>query len=86
MINLNKNYRIVFDDNNIFLQFFELREKNKKETEEKVEFEYTENCYYPNVKSALKGFLNKYLDGSSSVDEVLKRTDEVENIINNLKL
>ena len=35
MINLNKNYRIVFDENNTVLQFFELREKPNKETEEK---------------------------------------------------
>lgn len=85
-MNLNKNYRIVFDDNNTVLQFFELREKTKKETEEKTEFEYTENYYYPNVKTALRSFLNKSLDGSSSITEVLKRIDDVESIINNLKL
>ena len=49
-------------------------------------FEYTENYYYPNIKTALKSFLNKSLDGSSSVEEVLKRVDEVESVINNLKI
>lgn len=83
---LNKNYRIVFDDNNTVLQFFELREKTSKETGEKTEFEYTENYYYPNIKTALKSFLNKSLDGSSSVEEILKRIGEVEGVINNLKL
>ena len=83
---LNKNYRIIFDENNTVLQFFEMREKTKKETDETTMFEYTENYYYPNIKTALKGFLNKSLDGSSSVEEVLKRIYEVEGVVNNLKL
>jgi hypothetical protein len=83
---LNKNYRIIFDENNTVLQFFEMREKTKKETKETTTFEYTENYYYPNIKTALKSFLNKSLDGSNNVEEVLKRVDEVESVINNLKI
>lgn len=76
-MNLSENYRLVFDENNVTLQFFEQRERNKQDGT-KEPFEYTDNLYYPNVKTALKAFLQKSLNGSESVEQCLKRINEVE--------
>lgn len=83
-MNLSENYRLVFDENNVTLQFFEQRERNKQDGT-KDTFEYTDNLYYPNVKSALKAFLQKSLNGSESVEQCLKRINEVEAKIDKLK-
>lgn len=84
-MNLSENYRLVFDENNVTLQFFEQRERNKQDGT-KDTFEYTDNLYYPNVKAALKSFLQKCLNGSESVEQCLKRINEVEAKIDKLKL
>ena len=84
-MNLSENYRLLFDENNVTLQFFEQRE-SKKNDGSVVMIEYTDNLYYPSMKSALKSFLNKYLKGSKDVQECLKRIEEVEAKIDNLKL
>lgn len=84
-MNLSENYRLVFDENNVTLQFFEQRESKKKDGS-KVMIEHTDNLYYPSVKSALKSFLNKSLKDCKDVQECLKRIQEVEAKIDNLKL
>ena len=88
---LNKNYRIVFDTDNTILQFFEQREKMVKDEVSKKfigtgEFkEFTENFYYPNLKTALNGFLNKSTWDLETAKEVLEQLLKIENIINNIK-
>ncbi len=85
---LNKNYRIVYDSENTILQFFEQRESFKKEDKIKLKGtgevkEFIENSYYPNLKSALIGFLNKCTWGLESANEVLQELKRVELLINN---
>jgi hypothetical protein len=88
---LNNKYRIVYDSENTILQFFEQREINFKDKTTKKnistgEFkEYTENYYYPNLKTALIGFLNKCTWNTQNAEEVLKEINKVETLINNLK-
>jgi len=88
---LNKNYRIVYDSDNTILQFFEQREKTvKNETTKKYvgtgEFkEFTENFYYPNLKTALSGFLNKCTWDSQTAEEVLAELKKIELLINKIK-
>jgi hypothetical protein len=88
---LNNKYRIVYDSENTILQFFEQREINFKDKTTKKniptgEFkEYTENYYYPNLKTALIGFLNKCSWNTKNAEEVLKEINKVETLINNLK-
>lgn len=84
-MNLNENYRIVTDENNVTLQFFETREKDKKDGSKET-FEFTDNFYYPTIKTALKGFLNKSIKHCETAEEILKKIEEVEDIINNLKI
>ena len=86
-MNLNENYRIIYDENNTILQFFEQREKMVRDDENKKyvgtgEFkEFQDNSYYPNLKTALQGFLNKCTWGLETAKEVLTKLDEVAKII-----
>lgn len=96
---LNKNYRIVYDSENTILQFFEQREKqiitkvlntetgkNKHVATPSGEFlEFTDNFYYPNLKSALIGFLNKCTWDLETAEEILKELKRLELLILNLK-
>jgi hypothetical protein len=77
---LNDNYRIVYDANNVILQFFEQRENKKT----KERFEFTEDSYYPNLKTALSGFLNKCTWGIETAEQVLSEINKVENLISRL--
>ena len=88
---LNANYRIIYDSDNTILQFFEMREINvKDETTKKYvgtgEFkEATENFYYPNLKTALSGFLNKCTWGLQTAEEVITELKKLETLINTIK-
>jgi len=73
-MNLSENYRIVYDAKNVILQFYETRFRK----EGNVPYEYTDDTYHQTVKDALKAFLQKSIKGSGSVEECLKRIDEVE--------
>ena len=82
---LNENYRIVYDSDNTILQFFEQREikVNKVGTGEFKEF--TENFYDPNLKTALNGFLTKCTWGIETTKEVLSKLNELEKLIKTIK-
>lgn len=96
---LNKNYRIVYDTDNTILQFFEQREKqiftkeldketgkNKRISTPSGEFfEFTENFYYPNLKTALIGFLHKCTWGQENVKRILFELKKLEVLINKIK-
>ena len=79
-MNLNKNYRIIYDENNTILQFFEQREKKSKDAEP-ISYGFQDNSYYPNLKTALQGFLNKCTWGLETAKEVLTKLEEVAKII-----
>jgi hypothetical protein len=87
---LNNKYRIVYDSENTILQFFEQRESFKKNDNLKIKGtgeikEFIENSYYPNLKTALIGFLNKCTWNIETVEEILKELNKLEILINNLK-
>jgi len=96
---LNANYRIVYDTDNTILQFFEQREKNfitkvldratgktKQISEPSGVFaEFTENFYYPNLKTALTGFLHKCTWGLETAKEVITELNKLETLINQIK-
>lgn len=83
---LDEKYRIVTDENNVILQFFEQRTRKVKKTETEEEYEYTENYYYPTIKTALKGFLNKSVKECKTVEQILAEFKRLEGIIDNLKI
>lgn len=78
---LNENYRIVYDNDNTILQFFEQREIKVQKVGTGEFKEYTENFYYPNLKTALNGFLNKCTWGLETSKEVLSMLNRVEVLI-----
>ena len=79
-MNLNEKYRIIYDENNTILQFFEQREKKAKDGGFEP-YEFQDNAYYPNLKTALQGFLNKCTWGLETAKEVLTKLEEVAKII-----
>lgn len=85
MLSLSENYRIVYEESNIVLQYYEQRMREKTKTGEKEEYEFKENYYYPDLKSSLRKYLQLSLEGSESIEEVLKRITEVETVIKNIK-
>lgn len=88
---LNGKYRIIYDTDNTILQFFESREKTVKDESTKKyvgtgEYkEFTENFYYPNLKTALTGFLNKCTWGLETAEKVLSELNKLEILINKIK-
>tara|TARA_R110000782_G_scaffold244612_1_gene331369 strand:+ start:218 stop:478 length:261 start_codon:yes stop_codon:yes gene_type:complete len=80
---LAHNYRIVNEENNTILQFHEDRVKIKKDGT-KEPHEFIDNYFYPNLKSALKAYLNKAVGDCKEVKEVLKKIEQLENKIDNL--
>ena len=85
---LNDNYRIVYDSNNTILQYFERREKQTKEKGKLIStgefYEFTEDYYYPNLKTALNGFLNKCTWGLETAEQVLNEIKSVEQLISKM--
>ena len=91
---LNENYRITHDSENVILQFHEMREKQvlvKGEGDATGKYEgtgefkeYTENYYYPGLESALKGFLRKCTWGTQKAEEILAKLDTVNETIKNI--
>ena len=75
---LNENYSIVYDSENVILQFSEYR-KNKNGDNKLV----VDNMYYPSLKTALNGFLIKCTWGLETANEVLCKLNELEILINN---
>jgi hypothetical protein len=77
VIQLDDNYRILYDENNVILQHHEIKIRTKL-TGEKVDHEFTENYYYPNIKMCLKSYCNKSLKYSLSITEILDRIKKLE--------
>lgn len=86
MIQLDSEWRIEFDENNVELIWEkEVLGKNKKTGEEKMVTQ-SKSHYYPHVKSALKRYLQEELKDTDSIEQILERINEVETKIDNIKL
>lgn len=79
-MNLNENWSIRFDENNTILVFKTERLNKKGEL-----VEVKDDFYYPSIKTALTGFLNKTIEGVETAKELLVRIEQVEKIISNIK-
>ena len=80
---IDNNYRILSDDNNVVLQYHEDRIKTKLDGSKEA-YEFTDNYYYPNLKYALKGYLNKSLKHNELLIDVLVEIKRVEDKIDKL--
>ena len=77
---LDNNYLLVYDESNVVLRYEENRIRIKKD-ETKEPYLFNEDRYYPNVKTALKAYLNISLKGSKSIEDVIRRIEKAEKII-----
>ena len=77
---LSNNYRIISEENNTILQFYEDKVKVKKDGA-KIPYEFTENYYYPNLKTALISYINKTIGECREVSDVLLRLNKLESQI-----
>jgi len=75
---LSNKYRIMKDDNNVILQFHEYRTREKGKSKGEL-YEFTDNSYYPNLKTALKSYVNKTLSSCNDIEKVLLKISELEN-------
>ena len=75
-----EKWRLVYDTSTtVTLEFYENRTRVKKDESTEI-YEYVESFYYPNVVEALKGFSKKYHNGSKTIDELINRMDDLEDL------
>lgn len=79
---IDNNWSIEYDENNVILVYSEPKTRIKKNGS-KEDYIYRNMFYYPNIKTALKSYLNRCLKGSGSINEVLSKINEVEQKIDN---
>ena len=77
---LDENYLLVYDESNVVLRYEENRVRIKKD-ETKEPYLFNEDRYYPNVKTALKAYLNISLKGSRSIEDIVNRIEKAEKMI-----
>ena len=77
---LDDNYLLVYDESNVVLRYEENRIRIKKD-KTKEPYLFNEDRYYPNVKTALKAYLNISLKGSTSVKDIINRIEKAEKMI-----
>ena len=82
-MDIDNKYRIVYDENNVILQFHEDRIKVKKDGSKET-YEFTDNYYYHNLKYALRGYVNKSLKYNELLVDVLFEIKRVEDKIDKL--
>lgn len=82
---IDENYRIVFEENNTILQYYQKRTRKKKDKTEEL-YEFTDNFYYPNLKTCLKAYLNKSISVPGNISEVLDKINQLEQKITKLTL
>lgn len=89
-IKLDENWSIETQADNVCLKYKKIKtikRKNKK-TDQEEEAEVTEKneYHYPSIKLALKKYLNESQKDCTTIQDVLKRIDEVEKKINKIVL
>ena len=83
---LSNEYRLVYEENKVVtLQFFESRIRKKKDGNTES-YEFTDNYYYPNLKTALKSFVNKSVMPSKNIEEVLDKIKSLESKIDKITI
>lgn len=84
-LQLKNGYAIQREDaNNVTLSRKENKTREDKKTGETVNYVATEVMFYPNLQTALRAYLNVIIE-DNSVEEILKRIQEVETLINNIE-
>ncbi|WP_194767867.1 hypothetical protein [Tamlana sp. I1] len=80
-IELSENYKIEKDFYSWVLVFSETREKKNQKTLEMEPFVFVDRWFYPDLKQALKKYIDLDLRHSNSIDEILLKLDSISNKI-----
>jgi len=86
MIILDSKFKILTDRNNYTLHYSEQKTILDKKTGESKIITSVDEWHYPSIQGALRTFLRESLRPSTSIENVLTRINEVENIIKNVRL
>lgn len=82
IIRLDDNYHLVTDGGNgVQLVFTETRERKKKDSEEKEEFEYSEGLYFTRIGQALNRYVDLTQNKSQDLKELIENTSKIYAII-----
>lgn len=84
MIELSKNYRIMFEPNNVVLQQRKSIGKKLKNGEKQVDYHWADSAYFSTVQSAVRHFANLNLKRSTDFDDLLRRLAKLEQQIDKL--
>lgn len=84
-LQLDEKWRIESDTYSWVLIFQETREKKKKETKEKEEFEYVDNWYYPKLSQALRTYKQESLKTTETIEQLLLKLESIDNKIDEIK-
>ena len=83
MLRLDDNYSLDFDSYNVMLRYENKAVKEIKGELKEVTQKY--QWYYPNVKQALKRYIQVSLNPVDSLEEIINRMDKLEKVIDNLE-
>ena len=84
-IDLDSNWHLTPDGfNGITLTFHEIRQKTKKGTEEKEDFEFTDSFFYPRIAQALTKYIDATQNNSETLQEILDKTDKLNKLVEKL--
>jgi len=84
MIKLDNQYSIDIDNLNFTLQY--RREKEVEKNGERKTVTEKSDWYFPSIQISLKKYLDESMRECNSVDEILRKIDEVHETIKKLKL
>ena len=82
-IQLDNDFSIEGDSNSYTLKYKHRQDKLNSRGENIYTRDY---WYYPTIKLCLEAYLDKSPTGSTSVEQVLAKFEEVKQVINKLKL
>jgi hypothetical protein len=87
-LKLDDDYSLVFESNCITLRYKKLNEEKTKKSVSGKQIFTKKEYYYPNIKTALTGYLLHCTSEvvSPTVSSILDKIEQVEKVINNLKI
>lgn len=82
VITLDKFYHLTTDGaNGVQLVLTEIRERKKKDSDEKENFVYTESLYFTRVNQALNRYVEMTQNNFDSLEDLISKTDKIYKVI-----
>lgn len=82
---LDELYTLSPDDSKgIILTFAEMRKKVNKKTDLEEDFLFESSTYHPRICQALKEYVNKTLNNSKTLEEIIEKEDRIFSLISEI--